>query len=258
MVLKMKFEEAYSISHHSNYTIEEIAKIHEKSLETYVTDYKGYFACPECREAKLNFVNSKPCYFRTEQDDSHNDDCSLKQLTMSAHQTEGFVSNTENKEKIGRQLQSIMTMLLSDKPTAVRTTRVQSNATSSKKQSSSVSESFREKQVPRKRIDTKFRNEDYDCYKFFYGKVRAVWEKDEKRPEYMKLLLFHAKESRLLCRIYITGKVFSHIPQPYKDLNQKVCEIAFLASFDSNRNSTEKSYQSTSLRFGHFFILNHP
>lgn len=105
------------------------------------------------------------------------------------------------------------------------------------------------KQLPRKRIDTSFREEDYLCFKFFYGDVLAEWEKDEKYNMY-RLLLRGVRDHRFICRINVSEKVFSHIPMDMKIKGAFNCKIVFLAAMEKYKN-----YMKCSLRWSDYLHI---
>lgn len=98
------------------------------------------------------------------------------------------------------------------------------------------------KRFPRKRIDTIFREEDFDCNKFFYGDVLMNWEEAERENKhYFKLLLRHPITHKMLCVISVSDKVYKYIPSEHVFNGERSGKIVFLASL----KKTAKWYYRT-------------
>ncbi|MDD3231722.1 MAG: hypothetical protein PHE09_21310, partial [Oscillospiraceae bacterium] len=108
------------------------------------------------------------------------------------------------------------------------------------------------KRFPHKRIDAPFREEDFNCYKIFYGNVDYCWEPDKQKG---KILLYRTNENKLLCKITVSKGVAKYLPEKYKTVKRTSYTVAFVAKFDLNNNQC-KSYLTTYLRYSNYFILD--
>lgn len=248
----MKFEESFCTNKCKTFTIDEIAYIHNMNLKVFANEYKDYLVCPECHKANLSYNNATTPYFRAYPKAIHKEGCSLIQEEMTEKQAIKFIGDKKNNASIIRQMESILAILILDEPEPYPLPkpkchlRITPNNTESKSNLLYNSTRF-----PRKRIDIAFRPEDYDCYKFFYGKVILQWEKDNTKGRY-KMLLFHPKTKKMICKILVSNTVYSYIDNKYKFPYKYICNIVFLATFIENK---EHAYQTTSLRFGHYLSL---
>ncbi|MEG2073880.1 MAG: hypothetical protein RRY54_03865, partial [Angelakisella sp.] len=176
----MKFEEAYCATYMETYSVDFISDIFAKSPDIFSKNYQGNLYCPECHKAQLSFKNAQSPYFSAYPKAPHEPDCTLKQNTMSVKQSKKFISEEKNKDKIQRQMQSVMLRLFSvvAKP---RQTKVYVSTSKPTVTTSTIELPKTEtNQLQQKRIDLAFRPGDFGCYKLFYGKVIARWEFDEK------------------------------------------------------------------------------
>lgn len=247
----MKFEDAYCTYENRIITIDGATRIFGKNAETFANFYRDGFWCPECRAARLVYHNAATPYFSTYPRAAHDADCSMRQDVMDKKQVESFVEATENKEQLIRQIKSIMQILLFETATAKDT--YQYRPTHSIKETSSAQTcgltETHGKQVPRKRIDTNFREEDFMCFKFFYGDVFAAWEKDDEYNKY-RLILRGIHDHKFICRIGVSYKVYAHLPKEIKIKEPFNCKIVFLASMEKKKN-----YMKCSLRWSDYLHI---
>lgn len=246
----MKFEDAYCEFEHCVMPIHKVSFMYNIDAANFSNNYKNSFWCPECRIAQLSYHNAATPYFSTYPNSSHAGNCSLQQDEMSASDIKAFVGNNKNREKIMRQMDSLMHLLLSETETtksnvqsfnpfpkqAIPVTHIKVTAT---------------RRFPRKRIDAPFRNEDFNCYKFFYGDVILTWEKNNACGGY-KIILRSLETKKFLCRINITDRVYSYIHDDFKLSKPFACKIVFLACMQK----TKKNYLKTSLRESNYLNIH--
>lgn len=260
----MKFEEAFNSKTGKLVTIQKIATIYKHDPKLYKSNFHDNLYCPECRQAKLIYVNDNSPYYRTSPNSVHKLDCSLAQDIMTQKQAKAYIEDPKNKDKIVRQLETILhsclkgassiTGLLHKYPkTPVKCT--EDNCT----QNIQIS-----KYLSRKRIDnynSVHSNPDdfIDKLKIFYGIVYIKWLKIKKAENYY-LFLRSQKTSKLLCRISVSSKVYKHITKSIGTPTDGLYYIAFLAEFSSQYNQRaikqmKNAYLNTTLRYSYYLNL---
>lgn len=255
--LLMKFKDAYCSKINKLLTIDDVAYYYKNDKQFYKGNIEKYLICPECRQPSLSYNNSSPPYFSVYPKAKHADLCTLKQDEMTATQSTEFISNSNNKDLVMRQIDSVLTMLLETKSPLTKkkspTFKKSSFITFSKKPVH-ISAS---KRIPRKRIDLEFEDEDFECDKIFYGSVRLKWE--EKIDKYTgesighKMLLYRNKngDNRMVCKLIVSPRVYGYLPDEYKQPEKYNCKIVFVANFEDQG----KTYQTTHIRHSQFIVL---
>lgn len=247
----MKFEDAYCEFNRRIMPIHEVTSIYARNAASFSDNYKNSFWCPECRIAQLSYNNAATPYFCTYPNASHADNCSLRQDEMGAKQAKSFVDSKDNLKLLTRQLNSLFHLLLSEAGTT-EGGAIPSNSSVQKQPAlSACAVSTTNRRFPRKRIDAKFREQDIDCYKFFYGDVNLTWEKSVAGKGY-KILLRSIKTNEFLCRIYVTDNVYRHISDSYKSTEPFNCKIVFLACMQK----AQKNYLKTSLQWSDYLVIH--
>ena len=242
-----KFEEAFCSKIKRTIDINEISIMYKLDPAKYKS-ISGSLYCPECRKAKLSFVNSNKKYFRTFKASVHTENCSLKQDEMSAKVITKFIEDTKNSAAVVRQIESALATLFPEELKTVTADPNKNEFTKTKTVPPVGLDYKQKKRIPRKRIDLTFSDEDLDNPKIFYGNVRAVWGKDKYN---YTILLYSLKKSDLLCKIKITENVYKYIPKEYKSKKDFNCAISFLAVL---KNSNE-NYFKTSLRHSNYIKI---
>ncbi|MGN0569267.1 MAG: hypothetical protein ACI4N4_02030 [Candidatus Fimenecus sp.] len=247
----MKFKDAYCTKIQRLLSIDEITHYYRFDKQFYKDNIEKHLICPECRQPNLSYHNDAPPYLSVYPGAKHLDDCTLKQDEMTPVQTETFVENPKNREQISRQLESVLTMMLDAVPTSHKKATPQKSKISSSPSDIDVHSKKSKKRIPRKRIDLQFTNEDFDCYKLFYGSVRLQWEKEDTEDYKILLRRQDKSDKRLLCRLKISSKVYSYLPNEFKTPREFNCNIVFLAKF-SNKG---RSYQDTWIKTSQYISL---
>lgn len=245
----MKFEEAYSTFDKENHTIKKIQNIYIKTPITFAENYKESFLCPNCRLAKLQYNNAATPYFSAYPHAKHTPDCYLQQKELSPKSAEFFVQNSQNTTVLLRQMQSIINSLLPSHSLSSSKNQVLPT-TIAIPSSSHTSKSSQNKRMTQKRFDLPLRIEDYNCYKYFYGKSRIKWEYDNRIKKH-KLLLRNIEDNTFLGRIFITPSVYQYLSKEYKAPLEYSCYIVFAAKL----SKTDKNYfEGTLYRSNHMII----
>ena len=250
----MKFEEAFCSEMSKLITVDEAAKIFRAEPAYFANKIKGNLLCPECRKPKLSFNNASTPYFSTYPLDQHDVECPLRQEEMTQEETKAFIKNSHNIEAIQRQAESLLAMLLSSSTGRESATLKEHKLGTALASIVNENRSKTVTRIPRKRIDTTFSEDDYDCYKLFYGTVHVQWEDERSETKVQhKLLLRSISNGRLLCKLNLTEKVYRYIDRRYKSPTEFNCKIVFLATFSHNK--VGKSYHTTTLNYGQWLCL---
>lgn len=241
----MKFEDAFCTTLNRPITIEEVSYIFQNDRDTFISAIKDSLICPECKNVPLIYNNAATPYFSVYPKAIHSESCTLRQDEMDADEASRFLSDITNKQIIQRQMDSLISQILSEASPKLANPKaafMQSTFSKSSKSKTPVSS----KRLSRKRIDLPFREEDFNCEKIFYGRVHLKWEKcSNSSQDAYKILLCHTVKKTLLCKLKITSKVYSYLPSKYKSINELECAVAFVALFSED---STKHYQATHLK----------
>lgn len=243
----MKFEEAFSTFDDRCHSIDEICMLYNCDMQNFQKNYKGTFYCPLCRQALLSYNNAVTPYFKSYPDSKHAEDCELRQDEMHPSAAQKFVDDPDNNAMIQRQMQSILSSLFKEeKETTTKKPNMQNVVTGGISYTTSAPQVT--KRLGRKHFDLPLRAEDFDCVKYFFGTAHLVWEKAEnKGRNYYKILLYHIKERKLLCRILITEKVYEYMMPDYKYPEEYDCKLVFVSKAEEKSGKNYfQTYLSTS------------
>lgn len=224
----MKFEEAFSSYAQGFVTIDEIQNIYNSNPVEF-THYIGSFFCPECRQAQLSYNNAAIPYFKAYPNAQHKIGCDLKQAELSKVAAFKFVCDPDNINLIQRQMQSLLNRFFGTS-TSLPPREKEKSDTPTNIAGRAEGKQAANKRLPQKRIDLPLGKEDFEYPKYFYGKARICWEKCERKEGTYKILLYHPETRKLLCRIAVSEKVYSHIVNEtkYRAFDQCVCGIVIL------------------------------
>ena len=247
----MKFETAYSTFDDREHSIEDIQNIVRNDPRTFAGQYKASFLCPECHSARLKYVNDAPPYFSSYPRTVHSDDCHLKQEEFSPKSAENFVINKDNTKILERQMQSLLHSLFKPKEKITSIGFSHSHNPSATPPVIHAPHSSGSKRMGMKRIDLPFHKEDYNCYKYFYGKAKVVWKYDTEKEKY-RILLHPISSNKLLGHIVITPPVYQHLLAEYKEPTEYCCGIVFAAKLYVYQKHT---FFTTSLRYSKHIVI---
>ena len=263
----VKFEEAFHSETGSLIAIQEIEKIYKLHPKVFAKKYNDNLYCPECRQARLTYVNRVSPYYRTFKQSIHSIDCTLAQDVMDKQVIKTFVENPNNNDQIAHQLDRVIRTCLknNDFPKGcLRKTQSISDENSNSVITNTTTRNSN--RIPQKRIDNfnpkkSDRSEFLDCYKLFYGIVNIKWESVKTESDiYYKLLLYSQNAPLLICRIRVSQAVYQWIDPSYRSLQNKVCYVSFLAKFASSYDekptgNITKSYLSTTLLHSNYLRI---
>lgn len=255
----MKFKDAYCTTLNKLLTIEDVVYLYKNEKKHYKDLIEKNLLCPECKQPHLSYNNGSTPYFSVYPKAQHAEGCSLKQDEMSSKQTAEFINDSENEPLVLRQMESVLVMLMGNNSPSVKKTKKTTSQGNSNEENIKKNANSTSKRIPRKRIDSKFETEDFDCDKIFYGSVHLKWEKDKKikdgkEQEYYKILLYGTKKynyKKLVCKLKISPLVYYHLPPEYKNQTEYDCNIVFIAKF----KNYFRTYQSTSIRKSQLITL---
>ncbi len=173
---------------------------------------------------------------------------------MTPREVETFVEMKSSIQTIQRQAESLLALLLSDR---TNVGRIKVKETQGRKLFAELELSGRNdtaKRIPRKRIDTAFSSDDYDCYKLFYGSVWLQWEIDERSAKKQYKILLRARNNRkLLCKLFVSADVYRYIDMRYKTPAEYACQVVFLAKIKCSEK--KRAYQTAILKYGQWICL---
>lgn len=248
----MKFKDAYCTKLNTLFFIDEITRYYRTDKQFYKDNIEKNLICPECKQAQLAYNNAATPYLSAYPKSEHAEWCSLKQDELDPIQTDTFIRNPKNKEQISRQLESVLTMMLDTVPHAsTKAIPKKSKISSSSSELVTPTKQLR-KRIARKRIDLPFTEEDFNCYKLFYGSVRLQWEKEDDMEDYKILLRRqNTSDKRLLCRLWISPKVYYYLPIEFKFPKEFNCNIVFLAKIKNKG----KTYKDARIKISQYLSL---
>ncbi|MBQ3702530.1 MAG: hypothetical protein II885_07220 [Oscillospiraceae bacterium] len=235
--MELKFEEAFLCTEDRNVTISELSQMFDENKKAFDKDIRNNLLCPQCRIAKLVFVNGIGKHLRTHQNAVHADNCDLEQEVISSRYTDEYVKSGKNMTSIIRQIEAVQRLLREDfsqrGPDSERIQKTELNRHCYRKDI--ASKRIRSLRLGRKRLDHDLQDEDYGVYKIFYGKVVFQWEalEDERK----RILLRDIKTNKFLCRISVTQSVFSHVPPEWVSLAPVMVDIAVMGKMEKGNNA---------------------
>lgn len=240
-----KFEDAiliYPTGEKKSILVTEITKIRRKSDEEYQRNYKPYMFCSECKRAQLShyMTNKTIPYLKTIPTSEHLENCSFNKKCVEKKEFERYANSKINDTDIKNRLNKILDMFFEKQPISKDNPFIfrfptKNRTKPDKNKDNNIGCVEVEKFLPRKLLNNTLTENDYDTYKFFYGKVRIHWKKVENGKLSYHLFLFDINEKNSdipLCNIAISKSVSEYIPSEYK--NDMNCKIAFLSKLQKS------------------------
>lgn len=186
----LKFEEAFVSTVDEPILLDKLVKIHEDDIEFYNMNYKGKLFCSACKQAALTLrANAKTPHLSTLKNTKHKKGCDFEVKVGTNSQTTNYIENVNNKEQVGRKLDSLLDRMFDvskDKNKETIGTLKQKNTEDEKLTFEINNKGMVERKAfPRKRIDSLFRkDEDDKGYVMYYGEVfMEIGEVVEKKKE---------------------------------------------------------------------------
>ncbi len=234
----MKFTEAYHPDENSNIPLETIVNVFNNDPKSFENRYRGNLFCPKCHEAKLYFSNAKHPYLGTYHSKPHAIDCSLSQKKTNSKSIKTFLDDSEhNEEEIRRQLHNAIHALLKSKVSPASQSKADKEGGGASKplkyKRPSAKAEAKSKRIPRKRIDGRFRTDDYARTKVFYGTVYIKWEEKRLREDlYHYIRVSNATSHKLICSVSLSPSVYENISDNFRAIDNTICEIAFVGDLN--------------------------
>ncbi len=238
-----KFEEAihlHLIGKTEWLSVDDITAVRLNDEEKFFSEMRGRLYCPECKSAKLQHNLSNSPYLSTYPGGKHLDGCSMGCEIASKKECIEFCENEENYKKIERALfNCIEKMLTNDVEKYIFTTNIESIKDINTNEKMNTNGINLVKSIPCKILTRKFKDVDYGCYKYFYGKVDL--ESKESKIGNFKIVVKHSGTNNWICSINTSGSVYSHISVFNSATKINNCYIAFLGIMTQN-NKYNNSY----------------
>lgn len=239
----MKYEEVYCSSENKTFTLDEVAYIYNNEPERYAYSFDGKIFCPGCHKVPMTFVNSKRPHFRGFPNFDHEEGCFYTKEEMTQEEVRDLLTKPAGENEIVHQIDRLVIQFLRNSAGDISADNINRPAKSANDPDALVKQRWNTKTViPRKQINAPFCDDDYGVAKLFYGRVRIQWEKS-KTDDKKKLLIRHIKTGKLICRLFLTSKVYSHLPSKY--ITECDAFIVFMATL--TRKSEDKSWAQGNL-----------
>lgn len=235
----MKYDDAFCETDKGIYTPESVAYIFNNDSERYAKNFDRKLFCPDCRKVPLSFVNGSRPFFRGYPNVDHAEDCLYKKDEMDSIEVRKLHDSPAGESEIVHQIDRLVIQFLRDNvgeldlDSRINRRRMNNTGLDIPKTKWQC-----DKFIPRKQLGRPFTDEDYGVEKLFYGRVHIKWEevKDDTRR---KILIQGINTKRLICKLYVSEKVYMHLPS--KSKNDRECDafVVFLATLTrANSKST--------------------
>lgn len=245
-----KFDDAYCIATKTTIAASDLLQIEMSNPMRYALQFKSNLYCPSCHKAQVTFVHGVRPFFRTYPKARHDDKCSLTQEEMGREETASFVHENLSRDEIDRQ----MTLLLSD---LVRNVASEGEYNIGRQAGSTASATVgnqsnkNRKRMPVRNITTQLGDDDIETYKLFYGRVKIIWE-DDTNGKGKKILVCNPSTGKMVCRIWVSKKVFSYLDPSMCQSTNCLCCIVFLAELKPVRG---KMYYRCNLEWSSYLKI---
>lgn len=210
----MKFDSAYyNGNFQRDYTLTELENLKENNWQDF-ENIRNHLYCPECRRAGIKAVCDNPFYLSSKpvikNNLPHTSKCSHRYEAVTSLQYNKYSENLPNATTINRRLKNLIRNAFFNE---------QINHTDfllsvSKNNKNEIEEYDKQRpnasrSIPRKMITERFYDEDYNCYKMFYGEVLLDWKNDYKDKAEVVLLKL---DKKYICSLtmsvsYIKNKI---------------------------------------------------
>lgn len=256
--LEQKYDEVIYLS--DNYQIfislETLIDLYVNDKELYINKYYGKIYCPECYKAKLNLIHIKDNKFclRAFPYQKHTNFCSKQIPLINNSIFKEYCESANSGEQINKRLHQLINIALKkDKidfnPYVIKI--IDKKCCDDEISSKNITHHTGLKSIPTKSLTTLFDEDDYNTWKFFYGKVDIEWHKTNY---YYNLMCYHTKKKYLICRISISNKIYEYyLPDKYKE-DKKNTFLAFAGKINHDEYSG-KFYNNVFLRFSNYLVI---
>lgn len=240
----MKFEYVFCSRLGENVYLGDVSEWYNFNTTAFLENY-NYLFCPECRQAKITYNNAKTPYFSTHKNCVHKENCYYIQDALTGKATKNFVDDTANDENIKNQMKKALIDFMKEPSHKNKVLQNNKENESEKQNNVGSKNSKASKALHRKSLNKKFDDDDYDCFKIFYGKFNIEWEyKNENCKTFYNLLLRDLNTNRLMYKIKVTLPVYEHLPKEYKAENQFIGYIVITVSFSNESKSRNYKFST--------------
>lgn len=241
----LKFEVAYYEKKKDFISFEKIKSKYKSNSEMFFSNVNPHLYCPECKKAKLIYVNALNPYLRAKESNTHKIGCSFNYPEITQKILDEIVTTDKDKEAMRLRLENSLNQIfikkeidLNNNPFVVE--RFENNNT----ERGIVH--TRKNRIPRKNLMLPFNDDDYDTLKLFYGRAYLKWEPQKYENRNVLLILSSKKEE--ICEISMSDKVKKYlILQNYIEENF-LSQVAFISKM-SNDNKIKTAHIKNSALF---------
>ena len=239
----MKYEEVYCKGENKTFSLNEVAYLYNNEADRYARSLEGQMFCPDCQKVPMAFVNSKRPHFRGFPNFDHEEGCIFTKEEMTQEEVRDLLTKPAGENEIVHQIDRLVIQFLRNHAGDIAANDIKRPTASGNDPDAPIKKRWQTKSImPRKQINAPFCDEDYGVAKLFYGRVHIQWE-PTKTGDRMKLLVQNIKSKKLICRLFLTPKVYNHLPSQYRT----ECDAFIVFMTVLNKQSAEKSWLQGSL-----------
>lgn len=213
----VKYDGAAYISPISNVSeyisLEELSSIISTNRREFIRKYDGHIFCPLCKIPQLTLVSGSKFgnyFLRGYRGQKHSEDCEFGFEDVSTKAFETFIADKNSQEHVNNKLRKLIDKMLKQKNVEekVHLVKVHNNVITTQKILSIDKERTDIRLLPTKSITAPFQEDDYDCYKLFYGRCNIIVYKNIKdgKPYYI-LTAHRPKDRQVVCKLSMSEDV---------------------------------------------------
>ncbi|MCR4926156.1 MAG: hypothetical protein K5917_07700 [Clostridiales bacterium] len=176
----MKFEYVYCTSTNEIVCINKAYFYYNNNKSYFVEKIKDSLVCPECFVAQVGYNNDNPPYFSTYPNAQHAPNCTYTQDALSGDSARDFLKSNKNAQTIITQMHRVLDNMLEKKKTQTVKSNMPKNENPTHIKSNEPQNPQKTKRLMQKSLNREFFDDDYDCFKIFYGKFNMEWEEKKK------------------------------------------------------------------------------
>lgn len=249
----VKYDGAAYISPVSNVSeyisLEELSSIISTNRREFIRKYDGHIFCPLCKIPQLTLVSgskSGSYFLRGYRGQKHSEDCEFGFEDVSTKAFETFIADKNSKEYVNHKLRKLIDKMLRQKNVEekVHLVKVHNNIITTQKILSIDKERTDIRLLPTKSITAPFQEDDYDCYKLFYGRCNIIINKisNDGKPYYI-LKAYRPKDRQVVCKLSMSEDVGGYFTRNYSlkigSFYNNVC-IAFASKLKQDKYNIKK------------------
>jgi hypothetical protein len=179
----MKFDSAYyNGDFPKEYRLTELENLKENHWQDF-ENIRHHLYCPVCREAGVEAVCSETFHLRSKSADQNNSPhtlvCPHRYETVTSSQYTKYSENPQNAETIHRRLENLIRNAFFNEQLEHKDFLLSVSEDNNRKvQEYDEHRPNATRSIPRKMITERLYDEDYNCYKMFYGEILLEWQPD--------------------------------------------------------------------------------